>query len=310
MESTNKNNSSPLELWSQIFVVVSQQVEKAEINSSAGLLNIIIKGRPEALQAKGRELDADLHKYNNNVQEVVHSFLKKHGVLVIYHNTLVGFFDIQAYSAFIEGANFKDAIWKINNLISTIRNAANTNIRDVKFDFWILSDSIILVIDTDRSPIFAGSLEFFIGTCSVILADAMKERFPLRGAIGGGDFFKDGEMMVSSALVDASRYEKEQDWLGAVITPKAHELIEQAKELERQTKGKSAIDLQADNFKSFLRHGSIPWKLNGSNIPKPRDLYYIKPYNMTDENWATKYLPGYFKDREKIKNSNCLYAEQ
>jgi len=243
------NNSLSLELWKQIFVDVSQQVERAEINSSAELLNIFVKGRTEPLQVTQYELDDAFNNFRNNVQDVVHSFLKKQGVLVIYKDTLVGFFDIQAYSNFIDSTNFKDAVWKTNNLISEIKSSANTDICGVKFDCWILSDSIILVVDTERSALFAGSIEFFLGTCSMIMAIAMRHGFPLRGAIGGGDFFKDGELMISSALVDAARYEKKQNWLGAVLTPKAKDLVERAK-----------IDLSSDKIKPFLRYGKFPGK--------------------------------------------------
>jgi hypothetical protein len=247
------------------------------------------------LQATHHELDDALHKFNNNVQEVVLSFMKKHEVLVIYHNTLVGFFDIQAYSDFIKKTSFKDAIWKINGLISEVKANANTDIFGVKLNCWILSDSIILVVDTERCCLFAGSIEWFLGTCSMIMANAMIHHFPLRGAIGGGDFFKDGEVMVSSALVDAARYEKEQNWLGAVLTPKAYDLVK---------------DLLEDRHKPFIRYGKIPWK-EGNNIVKPHEWYYIKPFEFDtpEKNWS-QYLPDYFKDERKIENSRCLYEQK
>ncbi len=303
------NNSLPLELWSQIFVTVCQQVKRAEIDSSADQLNIAIKGRSKSLQATHRELDDALHEFNGNVQDVVLSFMKAHGVLNIYQNTLVGYFDIHAYSNYINKTKFKEALWQMTNLISRIRSAANTDILGVKFDCWIFSDSIILVVDTERSCLFSGSIEFFLGTCSVIMADAMKHRFPLRGAIGGGDFFKDGELMISSALVDAAHYEKEQNWLGAVLTPNAMVLVEQAKEAEIKREGKTSIDFSSDKYNSFIRYGKIPWK-NGANIiPHSESCYYLKPFHMADKDWAWKYLPTHFKDEEgKINNSDCLYG--
>lgn len=307
----NRKNSLPLDLWRQIFRALCQQVERIELDFSADHLNIFVKGRHEVLQVSHQELDDAFHKFNNNVQEVVTSFMKNHGVLVIYQNTLVGFFDIQAYSSFVEGTGFKDAIWKTNNLISEIKSAAITKFFGVKIDCWILSDSIILVVDTNRSPLFAGSLDVFLGTCSMVMADAMRHHFVLRGAIGGGDFFKDGDLMVSSALVDAALYEKEQNWLGAVLTPKAYKLIEQAMESEIKVKGTTDIDFTSERFEPFIRFGPIPWKTCGCDIKKPHECYYIKPYHMADKNWATKYLPDYFKDNEgKIEKSHCLYAQR
>lgn len=152
-----------------------------------------------------------------------------------------------------------------------------------------------------------GSIAFFFATCSMIMADAIKQGFPLRGAVGGGDFFKDGEVMVSSALVDAARYEKEQNWLGAVLTPAAKALVEQAKEVEIKFKDKTDIAFLLDTFKPYIKFGKIPWKKNGNNITKPQEWYYIKPYNIADENWVS-HLPIYFNNNEeKIKNSHCLY---
>ena len=114
--------------------------------------------------------------------------------------------------------------------------------------------------------------------------------------------------MVSSALVDAARYEKEQNWLGAVLTPKAYKLIEQAKEREIKEKGKTDVDF---TFKPFIRFGSIPWKMTGSDIEKPPECYYIKPFHMADKDWASNHLPDYFKDKEgKIEKSYCLYAQE
>lgn len=295
----NNNNSLSLELWKEIFVSVSQQVYHAEIDPPADQLKIFIKERAEPLLVTHDELDDALNNSGNDCQSVVHSFLKKNKVLIIYKNTLVCFFDIQAYSSFIDRTNFRDTVWKTNNLISAIKSSAKTDILGVKFDCWICSDSIISVIDTTRSALFSGSLEFFLGTCSMIMAVAIKNGFPLRGAIGGGDFFKDGELMVSSALVDAARHEKKQNWLGAVLTPNAKTLIARA-----------GIDLSSDKFKSFLRYGKIPWKKsNDSSLPQ--EGHYVKPW-MVDNNWACNHLLlTNFEDRDgRVTNSHCLYGEE
>jgi len=139
--------------------------------------------------------------------------------------------------------------------------------------------------------------------------DAMTTGFPVRGAVGGGNFYKDGEMMVSSALVDAALYEKEQNWLGAIITPSALSLVEKAKDYEKTINGKTKIDLSSEQFKPYLRFGSIPWKQGSGIVKRTKDTYYIKPFNMADKDWAHKYLHPHFDDQSKIENSNCLYGE-
>jgi hypothetical protein len=301
-------NTFPLEVWVKIFEDF-RQVVHVRVDSSAKRLNITIRGRKGILRATQKKLTDYLNKFNGNPNEVATYLLKKHGVLVYYQDTLVGFFDIQAYSYFIKETKIEEAIQRISLFFSNTISKAGTDILDVKLDHWILSDSIILVVDTNRSPLFAGSLEVFLGTCSIIMQDAIKHGFPLRGAIGGGDFYKDGEIMVSSGLVDAALYEKEQDWLGAILTPKALQIVEKAKEFEIRHKRGTRIDFSLEKFKAFVRYGVIPWKL-GARVEKPKETYYIKPFEMADENWASKYLPNYFEDTSKINNSHYLYAHK
>lgn len=304
----NTDYSLPIEQWGSTFKSF-QQVEKVKVNWETEVIDITIKGQDDILQATLNELDDTLYKFNSNSYEVIASFLRKNGILSYYQDTLVGFFDIHAYSTFIEKTKVDEAIKKLTSLFKKTKNIANTDLLAVKLNHWILSDSIILVIDTNRHPLFQGSLEIFLGTCSNIMRHAMINGLPLRGAIGGGDFYKDGEIMVSSGLVDAAQYEKKQNWLGAILTPKALELVEKAKKLENDLKGKTDIDFSLDRFSSFVRFGVIPWKDNPKTGEKPNKTYYIKPFNMAEKNWAEKYLPNYFEKQSKIENSNCLYSQ-
>ncbi len=301
-----------IEVWGEVFRQF-RQIERVRVDSSAERLDVTVKDRKDILQFSREELDDILYKFNGNPKEVATYYLKKNGVIVYYQDTLVGFFDIIGYSSFIEKTAIEEAIRKMSTYCNGIRSTAETDILAVKLDHWILSDAIIIVVDTNRHPLFPGSLEFFLGTCSMIMNDGMRNKFPLRGAIGGGDFYKDGEVMVSSALVDAATYEKEQEWLGAVLTPKALQLTEKAKEFEMQLKGETRIDFSSDRFKSFVRYGAIPWKQeNRRPLVKPDKTYYIKPFAIAEEDWAVKYLPDYFDLEKKtmINNSHCLYAQQ
>jgi len=277
--------------------------------NSAERLDITIKGREGVLVATRNELDDILYKFNGNPKEVATSFLRKHGVIVYYTDTLEGFFDILGYADFIESADLSESIRKMAFFVSSF-GKSGTDLYGMKLDHWILSDSVIIVVDTNRSPLHSNSLKIFLHTCSRLMKVAMENHFPLRGAIGGGDFYKDGELMVSTALTDAAKYEKAQNWLGAILTPKAVELIDKAKEAEINSQGTTEIDLSSEFFKQRLRFGDIHWysgrKLNG---PMPDKTYYIKPYKMADSDWASKYLPDYFRDPEKVANSHCLYGE-
>ncbi|MFA5111692.1 MAG: hypothetical protein WC443_09820 [Desulfobaccales bacterium] len=305
-----------IELWAQIFKDF-KQVKKVSVDFSAEILDITIESHKEVLNATLKELNYSLYDFNSNPHEVVTSFLKKHNILVYYQNTLVGNFDIQAYSSFIKLNKIVKAIQKVTHCLQIIKSMATTNAFAVKLDHWILSDSIIIVVDTNRHPLFSGSLMVFLQTCSMILRISMINGLPLRGAIGGGDFYKDGEIMVSSALVDAVEYEKEQDWLGAVLTPTALQVIETAKNYEITNKGETNIDFSSNQYNFCVRYGDIPWKLT-SDFAKEEDsrqMHYIKAYmvDVDDEakkNWASIFLPPYFDAPFKINNSHRLYAEE
>lgn len=305
-------NTLSVAKWSDILKYF-QQVESVVVDVSAERLDITIKERKDILRITASELNSLYQKNNCYPHEVVTSFLKERGVIIYYQNTLVAYYDLQAYSTFIEDSTSLGAIKKIKNLFSEIRTVARTDIKMVKFDLSILSDSIVLVVDTNRHPLFSTSLEFFLVTCSLIMQTSLESGFPLRGAIGGGDFYKDGEIIVSSALVDAAGYEKRQDWLGAVLTPKALQTIEKAKTMEIEMTGKTDIDFSSSRFNPYVRCGEIPWKPEESHKEKNKidetlKWYYIKPY-MADENWVD-FLPSYFKNPDKIKASHLLYAQE
>lgn len=186
------DNTFPIKVWGEIFNDF-RQTEHVHVDSSAERLDITIREREGVLQVTREELDDSLYKFNGNPKEVATSFLKKHGVLVYYQDTLVGYFDIQAYSYFIEETRIEEAILKLSRFFSSTSGSASTDILAVKLNHWILSDSIILVVDTNHHPLFKGSLVAFLSICYVIMQDAMKHGFPLRVAIGGGNFYKDGE---------------------------------------------------------------------------------------------------------------------
>ena len=288
----------PLKIWRNVFETF-QQVESTHGIFDRDVVSIRIQGRSEPLEATLNELNDTLCRFNGNPKEVASHFLKSHGYIAYYQNTLVGFFDIIGYSSFLEKTDFVSCVRRLESFMSNAV-ASGTDCMGLKLDHWILSDSIIIVIDTNRSTLNLQSLKIFFGTCADIMTTAMAYNFPLRGAVGGGDFYKDAAFMVSSALVDAAKYEKQQDWLGAVITPKALDLVEIAK---KQAPPDMTIDLSS-SFRS-IKFGPIPWK-NGVDIEKPEESYYIKP-SMIVSDWE-KHLPKHFEGDLKRINSRILYT--
>jgi len=110
------NYSHDGEFWAARFREF-QQVEFAKYIFDTEVVHIKIKGRDKLLQATQEELDDSLHKFNSNPHEVVTYFLKKNGILVYYQDTLVGFFDIQAYSNYIKETSTEEAIRRISKFI-------------------------------------------------------------------------------------------------------------------------------------------------------------------------------------------------
>lgn len=219
-----------------------------------------------------------------------------------FSETLVAFFDIQGYSTFVSNHSKSEVIKKTKELVSSNLNTAQTNFGGVKFESLVLSDSLIIVVDTKRHPIFKGSVHLLLVTCSSILAQSLKiYKIPLRGAIGGGWYFKEGDILASSALVEAASFERAQDWYGMVIAPAAEKLILQAYngvegELLKQNDG-------------FLKKGLVPWKDKYKpKYDKRGEYYFVEPFKSYFGNLKELEFPNWFqKDSVKVKNSEKLY---
>jgi hypothetical protein len=216
-----------------------------------------------------------------------------------YPDTLLAYYDIVGYSAYLAEKGMGEVKAEMHRFVEAAKDSGadlrGLN-RDLKMDVWIVSDSIVFVLDTSRNRVNAASAKWFLATCSGFMAKSLVHfRFPLRGAIGAGDFYKSGEVLVSTALVDAAHYEKKQDWLGAVLTPKAVESVT-----------KSQTDLLFESS-AFVGKGKIPWK-DGPET----EGYYIKPVIFQGgSDWANILLPPWFDRKmkeEMIRNSDRLYA--
>lgn len=236
-------------------------------------------------------------------QEVVRQLLIEWKVHEYHRDTLVGLFDIQAYKAFLNAKGMNEAIFISSMLRENVRSATNTEIGRSKVMHWILSDSIVVTMDTFSTSLNSYAIQVFLATCSTLMTEAMHYRLPLRGAIGGGDFYMNDDVIVSTALANAKDYEDKQNWLGAVVTPQALELIRKYDpDFDREFKEREAGD-----YRAFLGHGKIPWKNGVGPLDKDGDYFFIKPDKLDNSNRFEKCLPDYFSDEEKIHNSKWLY---
>jgi hypothetical protein len=216
-----------------------------------------------------------------------------------YPDTLLAYYDIVGYSAYLEEKGMEEVKLEMHRFVEAAKDSG-ADLRglnkDLKIDVWIVSDSIVFVLDTSRNPVNPTSAKWFLAACSSFMAKSLVHfHVPLRGAIGAGDFYKSGEVLVSTALVDAAHYEKKQDWLGAALTPKA---------FERVTKLQRDLLFESTGF---VGEGKIPWK-EGTET----EGYYIKPVIFQDgSDWANILLPTWFNRKMKegmIRNSDRLYV--
>lgn len=214
-----------------------------------------------------------------------------------FTDTLVAYFDIQGYSSFIQNdkVSFEKKLQQIKRLYEMHKSTSSTDFLAVKLHTWIISDSIILAIDTQRHPLFQGSVNVFLMTCSAILGDSMLSKFPLRGAIGAGNFYKSDDILLSDALVDAVNFEKIQDWYGVLLTNKATTLIER-KIPPFFSPPNESLD--------YVEKGPVPIKGHGFV-----EYRYIKPFRRIPQ-WEKHCIPDHFckeKAKIKIENSKVLY---
>jgi len=284
--------SLSIEVWAEIFKHF-RQVDRVEFSSDR--LQIYITGGKTTIEATTQEMNKRLFMMNNDPCAVAASLVKESPPIDNYQDTLLGYYDIIAYSEYLKEKGTEEVKKKMCEFMKAVKSLI-ADMGNLKIDVSIMSDSMILVLDTNRSSLNIETVKWFLTTCHSLMGIAMTMyHVPLRGAIGGGDFWKSGEVIVSTALVDAVRYEKEQEWLGAVLTPKAVEVMRKAN-----------IDLSSSDFNDFIGFGEIPWK-NDRNS----EWYYIKPILKTDSDWVQKYLPPHFdivRGSKKIANSHCLYG--
>lgn len=227
---------------------------------------------------------------------------------VTFENTLVALFDIQAYSSFVGSSPKDEVVSRTEKLFSFARSAGTTNFGSAKTRFWVMSDTVVIAIDTNHAPLHFGSAYLFLHSCSDLLHSSIRFcELPLRGAIGFGylyfdedlkkDEYGDGSIILGDALVDAAKHEKMQNWLGARLTPNAVNALEG---FISDTDGKKILD--SEKLNGVCEYGSIPLK-DG----KTDQGYYILPFDK-NPHWRNS-LPSYFVNKEgKLDNTERLWT--
>lgn len=302
-----KHNNLSLHEWKNAFELFNK-VSAVEIDSRGEALILKISmplyedPKKNITETKRITLKNLNDRFSESIYEytrdIIRNVLMEWRSFIYFENTLVAFFDIQAYSKFIKHKSLGECIKVLKKLFDNVAVNWGTGRRatGINIPHWVFSDSIIVALDTYIWPISRVPLRLFFASCSVVMGGAMESGLPLRGAIGGGNFclYKNDNILISTALSDAADHERDQDWLGAVITPEAENII---KKYDNNFDSDDAIT-------PYVKYGQIHWKRD-SKRGRPEKLFYVKPL-MNNPDWEN-YLPNYFDDVEKVANSQSLY---
>ena len=163
----------------------------------------------------------------------------------------VAFLDILGFSRIVANDSFHE---RFEAYIGIIRSAID--FPGSKLEFEITSDSLV-IYSRGLNLSYLKNLLFAVSTISFRLLTEIQ--IPVRGAISAGRYWrfdsKDGHLMFSGApIIDAVEYEKEQSWIGVLLTPKTLEHVPELQELYY-------IPQNLDKEKAHALRSKLPWPL-------------------------------------------------
>jgi len=127
----------------------------------------------------------------------------------------VAFIDILGFSNIIQRDGFPRLIQQYKDgLIDVVRKQSND------IEYVIFSDSIIFCSENDTIEDFIG----IIKSCSEILYSFLRSGIPIRGCVSYGEYYftpkkEHGAIIAGRPIIDAFQYEKQQNWVGIIISP-------------------------------------------------------------------------------------------
>ena len=147
---------------------------------------------------------------------------------IVYGNYWIAYFDILGFKKLVsqyEGNidSFAKIIYK-NVLDEIIKRCDRISDElDKKVDYAWFSDSFILFTEDDTSASFS-SLETALWE---VINKVMGTKKMLRGALSVGEFYanKERDTYIGPALIDAYEYAEKLEFIGQVMTPKAHDKL-------------------------------------------------------------------------------------
>ena len=134
----------------------------------------------------------------------------------------------KCFLCYLDVLGFKELVEKtepddLKNALNLLRSNIKILCKKLSVKWLLYSDSLLLYTHDDSIDSFNG----LTGIVAAILAMAATQELRFRGAISYGDFSVDEESAIffGPALLDATRFEKRQEWMGVIITPSCSDFI-------------------------------------------------------------------------------------
>jgi len=222
-----------------------------------------------------------------------------------------GMFDILGYRSLIENNTLDSLIEIFNEFIMDLDQKAVTLMHQDEHQVTaitptktlIFSDTIILYQTMSESMLdFSPS---FLTKACVLLRLGFEHGVPLRGAISFGEFFVHERSYLGKPIVDAFEAEKNQQWLGVILTASAEQKYQDYKKERQSSKNITwrGINLNpADIISPFS-----PDIVVDTNIPikKESQTQKIKGYSLRWDDYIVD-----FAQMHGIKDLNASLSKE
>jgi hypothetical protein len=103
---------------------------------------------------------------------------------------------------------------------------------NAKWREMMFSDTIILAATISPSLQFRNWESFWVTCCAssaalTLVAEGIKARIPMRGAIAVGEMMLSDHAIVGPAIDEVAEWYERADWIGAVLAPSAQKIVEE-----------------------------------------------------------------------------------
>jgi hypothetical protein len=154
-----------------------------------------------------------------------------------FKNRLIAFFDVLGFAKLLETKDidelhnlYKKFIQEIKSEVFQPQETMKGSQEPKVFNFEksiVFSDSIILI---SKEITNIKNINNFILSCISLMDKSTTNDFPLRGAIGKGDFIYDDEddIFLSSDFAKIYKFEGQQEWCGCSILEDIQDIITNA----------------------------------------------------------------------------------